>query len=124
MTAATLNQFQRWIADAAQEVGAELRGDIDPLGLEFEAEGRVARIIPHGDEALAVIEVEVQSLEDLRESDVARLAVQLLKLNHEARFEHGWSIVIDDDDMLSVTTTLRLDAVRGNRLAEILYEGI
>ena len=124
MTAAPLNPFQRWIADAAREVGAAVPAELDPLGLAFEAEGRVARVMPHADEALAVIEVMATSLDDIPEDAVRLLAVQLLRLNHEARFEHGWSIVIDDNDRLTVTTTVSLSGTRGNMLAEILYDGI
>src|SRR5947207_12483488 len=124
MTDAALNPFQRWIAEAAREVGAKLPAEIDPLGLSFEAEGRVARVLPHADEGLAVIEVIAVSLDDIGEDAAARLAVQLLRLNHEARFEHGWSIVLDDSDRLTVTTTVALADTRGNMLAEILYDGI
>jgi hypothetical protein len=124
MTEAALNPFQLWVADAAREAGAAVPAEIDPLGLAFEAEGRVARILPHADEARAVIEVLAIFLNDLPEEVVVRLAVQLLRLNHEARFEHGWSIVIDDNDRLNVTTTVSLSETRGNMLAEILYDGI
>jgi hypothetical protein len=37
-----------------QQAGAEVPAEIDPLGLSFEAEGRVARISPHADDDLAV----------------------------------------------------------------------
>jgi hypothetical protein len=124
MAAAALNAFQRWIADVARETGANVPAEIDPLGLSFEAEGRVARIFPHADDDLAVIEVMASSLDEVAENDLARLAVQLLKLNHEARFEHGWSIVLDDANNLNATTTVSVSATRANTLAEILYDGI
>jgi hypothetical protein len=124
MTAVSLNPFQRWVAGAVREAGAEVPAEIDPLGLSFEAEGRLARIFPHADEHLAVVEVSAIALNGVAEDDVARLAVQLLRLNHEARFEHGWSIVIDDDSRLNVTTTVSVSDTRGNMLAEILYDGI
>src|SRR5215471_16975965 len=95
MTEVALNPFQLWVADAVREAGAEVPAEIDPLGLSFEAEGRVVRIFPHSDEALAVIEVTVLALDDLAEEEVARLALPLHRLNHEARFEHGWIVVID-----------------------------
>jgi hypothetical protein len=98
--------------------------EIDPLGLTFEAEGRVARIFPHADEGLAVIEVTAISLDDVAEDDVARLAARLLRLNHEARFEHGWCIVLDDDSRLNVTTTVAVADTSGSLLAELLYDGI
>ena len=119
-----LNPFQRWVADAVREAGADVPAEIDPLGITFEAEGRVARIFPHADEALAVIEVTAVALDDVADDDVARLAVRLLRLNHEARFEHGWSIVLDDDSRLNVTTTVAVADTSGNLLAELLYDGI
>lgn len=119
-----LNPFQRWLADAVRETGADVPAEIDPLGLTFEAEGRVARIFPHADEALAVIEVTAIALDDVAEDDVARLAVRLLRLNHEARFEHGWSIVLDDDSRLNVTTTVAVADTSGSLLTELLYDGI
>ena len=124
MTEIALNAFQRWVAEAVREAGGAVPAEIDPLGLSFEAEGRVARIMPHADEGLAVVEVAAASLDDVEENDRARLAVQILRLNHEARFEHGWSIVLDDSNRLNVTTTLSLADTRASMLAEILYDGI
>lgn len=124
MPDAPLNRFQLWVADAVKQAGAAVPETIDPLGLSYEAEGRVARIFPHADDGLAVVEVTAMSLDDLAEDDVAQLAVQLHRLNHEARFEHGWSIVIDDDDRLNVSTTVSTAETTGTRLTEILYDGI
>jgi len=124
MTDAAQNPFQLWLAEAVREAGAKVPGDMDPLGLSFEADGRVARILPHADEDLAVIEVTAIALDDSAEDDVARLAVQLLRLDHEARFEHGWRIVLDDNDRLNVTTTVAVPGTRGNELRDILYDGV
>jgi hypothetical protein len=124
MAAAALDAFQRWVADVVREAGADVPAEIDPLGLTFEAEGQVVRILPHADDDLAVIEVRGSSLDDISADDRARLAVQLLKLNHEARFEHVWAIVLDDADALAVTTTVSVSATGPNMLAEILYDGI
>jgi hypothetical protein len=124
VTAAPLTPFQQWIADTARAVGAEVPAEIDPLGFAFEAEGRLARVLPHTDEALAVIEVAATSLKDVPDDELAWLALQLLRLNHEARFEHGWSIVIDEGDGVRVTTTVTLSATDGTTLAELLYDGI
>lgn len=124
MAAAALNAFQRWIADVMQDAGADVPAEIDPLGLSFEVEGRVARIFPHADDDLAVIEVVASSMDELAEDDLARLTVQLLRLNHEARFEHGWSIVLDDGSNLTVTTTVSVSATPAKMLTEILYDGV
>jgi len=124
MTAAALNPFQLWLADAVRAAGGAVPAEADPLGLSFEAEGHVVRVFPHADDALAVIEVTALPVSDLAEDDVSRLAVQLLRLNHEARFEHGWSIVIDDSDRLNVTTTVAVSGTPASLLGEILYDGI
>ena len=118
------NRFQRWIADAAHEAGAAVPAELDPLGLSFEAEGRVVRIFPHADEAHAVIEVTATTADDLAEDSLARLALQLHRLNHEARFEHAWSVVLDDSNRLNVTTTVDVVHTRAKMLTGILYDGI
>jgi hypothetical protein len=119
-----MNRFQRWVVEAIGEAGGTVPADVDPLGATFEAEGHVARIFPHGDEGHAVIEVTACSLHDLAEDAVAGLAVPLLRLNHEARFEHAWAIVLDDESRLNVTTTVALTHTSGRHLAELLYDGI
>jgi hypothetical protein len=121
---ATHNRFQRWIADAAHDAGAAVPAELDPLGLSFEAEGRVVRIFPHADDAHAVIEVTATTLDDAAEDGFARLAVQLHRLNHEARFEHGWSVVLDDSNRLNVTTTVDVTHTRAKMLTGILYDGL
>ena len=124
MAAAALNRFQHWVADALRDTGAQVPDEIDPLGLTFEAEGRVARIFPHADDAHAVIEVTAASLDELAEDGLGQLALQLHRLNHEARFEHAWTIVLDDDNGLNVTTTVDVRHTRAKMLAGLLYDGI
>lgn len=119
-----LSPFQQWIAQAFQAEGADLPEVIDPLGAEFEAEGRKARVLPHSDDGWAVIEVEVQSIAQLQHGDASRLALDMMKLNHDARFEHRWMIIIDDDDMMSITTQVATAATDANALGEILFDGI
>jgi hypothetical protein len=51
---------------------------------------------------LAVIEVLAAALDGVSEDDAGRLAIELLRLNHEARFEHPWSIVLDDYDIVTL----------------------
>jgi hypothetical protein len=124
MAAPSLNQFQRLVAEAARSAGADVPAEIDPIGLSLEMAGRTARILPHSDDAHAIVEVVAISLEDLEENELARLAVQMLGLNHEARFEHAWTIVLDDNRNLNVTTTVSAFATTGQALIEILYDGI
>ena len=122
--AATLTPFQRWITEAMAAAGQPVPPEVDPLGLEFEAEGRMARVIPHADESLAVIEVQACALHELGEEALAALALDLMRLNHEARFEHGWVAVIDDEDWLSVSTTVAVAATLGEALGECLWDGL
>ena len=119
-----LNSFQRWVADMAQAAGMQLPSEINPFGLEIELDGRIARVLPHADEALAVIDVEVQSLDGLADGQAAELAMTLLKINQEARFEHGWAIVLDDDEMLSISTTVSMAATAADGLNEWLALGL
>ncbi len=104
--------------------GGEVGPDVNPFGLGFEAEGRQARILPHPDPALAVIEVEVQSLADAPRDRAQSLAWELLRLNHEARFEHPWAAIIDDDEVLSLTTTVVMASMDRDALGEALLAGV
>ena len=104
--------------------GGEVGPDVNPFGLGFEAEGRQARILPHPDPALAVIEVEVQSLADAPRDRAQSLAWELLRLNHEARFEHPWAAIVDDDEVLSLTTTVVMVAMGRDALGAALLAGV
>jgi hypothetical protein len=116
--------LQNWVLEIALWAGVERPAEPDPLGLEIEIEGRLARVLPHADEERAVIEIEVRSLSGADESDTAQLALQLLRLNHEARFEHGWSAVLDDEDVLCLSTTIELRHTEPDALANLLSDGI
>jgi hypothetical protein len=122
--ASPLSPFQQWIIAAMANAGGEVGPDVNPFGLGFEAEGRQARILPHPDPALAVIEVEVQSLADVPQDRAQSLAWELLRLNHEARFEHPWAAIIDDDEVLSLTTTVVMASMGRDALGEALLAGV
>jgi|LauGreDrversion4_2_1035121.scaffolds.fasta_scaffold01010_19 hypothetical protein len=119
-----LNSFQRWVADMAQAVGMQLPSHLNPFGLELELDGRITRVLPHTDDAMAVIDVEIRSLGGLADGQAAGLAMTLLRINQDARFEHGWAVVLDDDDMLSISTTVSIAATSAHRLNEWLTEGL
>lgn len=121
---ATLDAFQQWIVDAVSSAGVAVGEDVDPFGLEFESEGRLARIIPHSDPGLAVIEVEVRSLAEVEPNRAHRLAWELLSLNHETRFQHQWAAILDEDRTLSITSTVAIASTPGEALAETLFDGV
>jgi hypothetical protein len=84
----------------------------------------VARILPHTDPGLAVVEVVVEDLADKDEGTLSRLALQLLRLNDEARFEHGWQAVFDADDSLCIYVLISMASTSAEDLAELLGDGI
>jgi hypothetical protein len=119
-----LTPFQQWIVNSFTELGTAPAGVVDPLGLEFESDGRVARILPHTDPGLAVVEVVVEDLADKDEGTLSRLALQLLRLNDEARFEHGWQAVLDADDSLCIYVLISMASTSAEDLAGSLDDGM
>jgi hypothetical protein len=119
-----LTPFQQWVVKSFGDLGSAPTGAVDPLGLEFESDGRVARILPHTDPGLAVVEVVVEDLADKDEGTLSRLALQLLRLNDEARFEHGWQAVLDADDSLCISVLISMASTSAEDLAELLGDGI
>jgi hypothetical protein len=119
-----LNAFQQWVADMAEGAGIELPAPLDPMGLELEVEGRMARVMAHSDDSLAVVEVDVRSLHEIDDALLGAVGLALLRLNQEARFEHGWTIVLNEDDLLSITTTLMMAQTTSQALNEIIAEGL
>ena len=124
MASPDLNAFQQWVADMAEGAGLELPADLDPMGLELEVEGRMARVMAHSDDSLAVVEVDVRSLNEVDDALLGAVGLALLRLNQEARFEHGWAIVLDEDDRLSITTTLVMAQTASQALNEIIADGL
>lgn len=124
MASSDLNAFQQWVADMAEGAGLELPADLDPMGLELEVEGRMARVMAHSDDSLAVVEVDVRSLNEVDDALLGAVGLALLRLNQEARFEHGWAIVLDEDDRLSITTTLVMGQTASQALNEIIADGL
>ena len=120
----SLNAFQQWILKSFGSLGVEVASEVDPLGLEFESEGRIVRVLPHTDAALAVLQAEVSSLEDADELSLARIAILMLRLNDEARFEHQWQITLDVDDRLCISMQINIAETNAEQLAELLQEGL
>jgi hypothetical protein len=124
MSIANLTPFQHWIVEIAQANDLPVPDPIDPLGLEFEVEGRLARVTPHSDDALALIEIEVHALTEIGDEQLGNLALQLLRINQEARFEHCWQIVLDDDDIVGISTTVTMATTQPEALASAFDEGL
>jgi hypothetical protein len=119
-----LTSFQQWVLKSFAELGTAPSGAVDPLGMTFESEGRQARILPHSDAALALVEVEVADLADKDEGMLSRLALVLLRLNDEARFEHSWQAVLDADDILCIYAQISMASTSAEGLADLLDDGI
>jgi hypothetical protein len=121
-----LTSFQQWVLKSFAELGTAPSGAVDPLGMTFESEGRQARILPHSDAALALVEVEVEvaDLADKDEGMLSRLALVLLRLNDEARFEHSWQAVLDADDILCIYAQISMASTSAEGLADLLDDGI
>lgn len=119
-----LTSFQQWVVRSFAELGTAPTGVVDPLGMEFESEGRLARILPHSDAEQALVEVVVADLADTDESTLSRLALRLLRLNDEARFEHAWQAVLDAEDSLCIYAQINMASTSAEGLAEVLDEGI
>jgi hypothetical protein len=124
MSTSDLNAFQQWVADMAEGAGIELPAPLDPMGLELEVDGRMARVMAHSDDSLAVVEVDVRSLNEVDDAHLGAVGLALLRLNQEARFEHGWAIVLDEDDLLSISTTVVMAQTASQALNEIISEGL
>ena len=119
-----LTSFQQWVLGAFNEVGMEPAAGVDPLGLEFTSDNRVARVLPHADTALAVIEVEVRSLSDADALAQARVALLAMRLNDEARFEHAWQIVLDEEERLCISSAVVMSDTSAEALVEVLADGL
>jgi hypothetical protein len=119
-----LTSFQQWVVRSFADLGTAPTGVVDPLGMEFESEGRLARILPHSDAEQALVEVVVADLADTDESTLSRLALRLLRLNDEARFEHAWQAVLDAEDSLCIYAQIKMASTSAEGLAEVLDEGI
>ncbi len=93
--------------------------------LEFVFGDFVARayLLPR-DTSLVVIEVDIRGL-DL--ADVAKVTNPLLmlhRMNDTGPFDHGWTVSIDDDDMLAIHTMPPLAGMTVDRLKSLIDEGL
>jgi hypothetical protein len=116
--------FQAWILKLIESLGVTPDQQTEPAGFQFETEGRIARVLPHEDPSLAITEVEVLSLLSTDSLQMARVATELMRLNHDARFLHSWQAAFDDDDTLVIWCALRTAEVDLESMADILSDGV
>ena len=91
-------------------------------GLEFECEGHTVMVIQHpSDDAYLMLDVSVIALDP--EPPAAQLAM-MLQMNEAARFEHGWSAVMDSDMQVSVAASEPLQGLTIARLESLMLEGV
>ncbi len=93
----------------------------DSLGLELQAGPHTARVMPdavHPEQL--VIEVDVGPAAD---APAAALAL-LHRINHMARFRHGWWVSLDMDDHIVMHTTRALARTDAGALETLLTDGL
>ena len=93
----------------------------DALGLELEAGAYTARVLPDGsnDEQL-VVEVDLGSAHG---APAAALAL-LHRVNHVARFRHGWWVSLDMDDQIVLHTSRSIAQTDAGALENLLTAGL
>lgn len=112
--------FQRLMQDFASLKG--LTWASESLGLNFETETAEILVLPHPlDPDRALVEVAVRELNDL---DQSRLAPLMLQINEVARFEHDWRIVMDEQGLVILCTDLALAPLRAEDLDTLLADGL
>ena len=118
------SHFQEWVFKLIESLGVTPDLQSDPLGFQFESEGRMARVFPHEEPTLAIAEVEVCSMLRLDGGQVARAAAELMRINYDARFAHEWQAVFDDEDTLVLWRAIRMNETDLESVADILAEGV
>ena len=119
-----LTSFQHWVLKSFADLGSAPTGEVDPLGMEFESDGWQARVLPHSEDELALVEVVVADLATEDEATLARLALLLMRVNDQARFEHSWQATLDADDNLCIYALITMASTSADGLAELLDDGI
>jgi len=113
----------RLLTDLAASQGWTIDEGTEPLGLEITLGERKARLLAHEDEALAIFEIDVAVVpEDRLLSPDFLLALH--QVNHQARFVHSWTAVIDDTDMLVISRTVLAEPVPASQLLGWIEDGL
>jgi hypothetical protein len=71
------SHLQEWVFKLIESLGVTPDFQSDPVGFQFESEGRIARVFPHEGPTLAVAEVEVCSMLRMDGGQVARAGSEI-----------------------------------------------
>jgi len=91
-------------------------------GLEFECEGHTVMVVEHplhADHVLA--EVTVASLPP---DPPARALALILQINEAARFEHDWTILLDGEQQVTISTRVSLTGLSDAGLEALMADGV
>ena len=120
-TSSPLDLFNAFLQSPGWEAG-----DLPAIGtLEFVSGDFVVTVLPHPHRPKTLLlEIAIRALaldDDAREVGPLLL---LHRLNNAGRFEHGWTAMIDEEDMLLITTTRPLDITDAAVLEEEIADGL
>jgi hypothetical protein len=99
--------------------------DAEVQGLRFGSLAHVGRVLRHPvrPEAL-VIEIEVSPAPVLEVADTAPVWSLLHQMNHETRFEHGWTASLDDEALLVLSKVLPWRGLNPQQLKDWMADGL
>lgn len=119
------SQYQALIKDFATHAGLEAFQDEQAIGVDFEVNGYVCRVLPHPqqEERLSV-EVDVCRFSSEQAQPSQLEASLLLRLNALSRTEHDWTLGLDEDGHLILWTWREVAATPPAELEALLVEGI
>jgi hypothetical protein len=101
-------------------------GDLTTIGvLEFVSGDLVVTVLPHPRlPKTLLLEISIRALALDDDAGEAAPLLLLHRLNNAGRFEHGWSAMIDEEDMLLLTATRPLDITDASTLEEEIADGL
>jgi hypothetical protein len=101
-------------------------GDLPSIGvLEFVSGDFVVTVLPHPRlPKTLLLEISIRALALDDDAGEAGPLLLLHRLNNAGRFEHGWSAMIDEEDMLLLTATRALDITDATALEEEIADGL
>ena len=114
------SSFDVLLKEFAASKGMDM--DSAAYGLEFECEDTQVFVVSHPlHEDRLLCEVGVASFDELPPASVSSL---LLQINEAARFEHDWSIVMDGDWEVGLTTSAALQGLTVAELEALMLDGV